>query len=179
MVCLQTDKVSLQPHTATGSGLQRLLLCFYRAVSSTGLLSTRLGRRAFAFAYDFYKSRWEAADITALKKFVRVGTTVIDVGANIGFFTRHFAEWVRPGGIVIAIEPEGRNFAGLNAMLSRRGLVNVEPVQAVAAEAPGTLKLFVNRRHPADHRISDTGTDVRAITLDGIMEQHGWPNLSL
>jgi len=179
MVCLQTDKVSLQPHTATAGGLQRVLLCFYRAVSSTGLLSTRLGRRAFALAYDFYKSRWEAADVTALKKFVRVGTTVIDVGANIGFFTQRFAEWVRPGGIVIAIEPEAQNFAGLNAMLSRRGLVNVEPIQAVAAEAPGTLKLFVNRRHPADHRISDTGTEVRAITLDGIMEQHGWPNLSL
>jgi len=179
MVCLQTDKVSLQSHTATARGLQRILLGFYRAVSSTGLLSTRPGRRAFALAYDFCKSRWDAADVIALKKFVRTGTTVIDVGATIGFFTRRFAEWVRPGGIVIAIEPEARNFAALNAMLSRRGLVNVEPIQAVAAEAPGTLKLFVNRKHPAEHRISDTGTEVRAVTLDAIMEQHGWPDLSL
>jgi FkbM family methyltransferase len=179
MVCLETHKVSLQPHTAPISGLQRILLALYSLVSRTGLLSTRVGRRAFAFAYDLYKSRWEAAEIMALKRFVSPGTVIIDVGANIGFFTRRFAEWVRPGGIVIAIEPEARNFASLTAMISRRGLVNVEPIQAVAAESPGTLKLHVNKRHPGDHRISESGTEVRAVTLDGIMEHHGWPRVSL
>src|SRR5258708_40379671 len=102
MVCLETHKVSLQPHSIGTSGLQRILLALYGAVSRTGLLSTRVGRRVFASAYDLYKSRWEAAEIMALRKFVDPGTAIIDVGANIGFFTRRFAEWVRPGGIVIA-----------------------------------------------------------------------------
>ena len=185
MVCLQTENAALHPSTgcllqaSTTSRLQRFLLMGYGIASRTGLLSTRLGRAAFATAYDFYKSHWEAGEIAALRTFVRPGTVAIDVGANIGFFTRRLAEWVRPGGLVIAIEPEARNFEALKAMLSRRGLVNVEPLQAVAAEAPGLLKLQVNALHPADHRISESGTEVRAVTLDGIVEEQGWPEVSL
>jgi FkbM family methyltransferase len=179
MVCLQTEKISIQSHATGPTGLQRTLLGLYRVAARTGLLSTRIGRRAFASAYDFYKSRWEAVEIMALKQFVRPGTVAIDVGANIGFFARRFAEWVRPGGLVIAIEPEAQNFAGLNATISRHGLVNVEAIQAVAAESPGTLKLHVNADHPGDHRISETGTEVNAVTLDRIMEQHGWRDLTL
>jgi FkbM family methyltransferase len=145
----------------------------------TGLLSTRAGQRIFAAAYDLYKSRWEAGEIAALKPLVQRGTTVIDVGANIGFFTRRFAEWVRPGGLVIAIEPEARNFQALKAMLSRCGLVNVQAVQAVAAEAAGHLKLEVSPSSPADHRLSDTGIAVSAVTLDLVLAQHGWPAVSL
>jgi FkbM family methyltransferase len=184
MVCLETERTALtavassarQP--TTKSWLQRTLLATYWVVSRTGLLSTSVGRAAFATAYDFYKSRWEAPGIAALKSFVRPGTIVIDVGANIGFFTRRFAEWVRPGGIVIALEPEARNFASLNAVLSRHGLVNVEPIEAVAAECSGSLRLQINSRHPADHRIAEEGTEVRAITLDGMLEERGWPEVS-
>jgi FkbM family methyltransferase len=185
MVCLQTENATLHPSTgcllqpSTTSWLQRFLLGVYGVASRTGLLSTRFGRTAFATAYDLYKSRWEAAEIAALRTFVRPGTLAIDVGANIGFFTRRLADWVRPGGLVIAIEPEARNFEALKAMLSRRGLVNVEPLQAVAAEAPGTLMLQVNALHPADHRISESGTAVRAVTLDAIVEEQGWPEVSL
>lgn len=181
MVGLQIDNAALGRgcETPTRSLLQRALLGSYALFSRTGVLSTRIGRAAFAAAYDFYKARWEAPGIAALKDFARPGTVVIDVGANIGFFTRRFAEWVRPGGTVIAIEPEHHNFASLHAMLSRCGLVNVEPIQAVAAEASGTLKLHINPLHPADHRISDLGTDVRALTLDGLLQERGWLEVSL
>jgi len=185
MVCLQTQRAPVPGTLArpgevsTTSRLQRFLLAVYGVFSRTGLLSTRWGRTAFTIAYDLYKSRLEAAEVAALKTFVRPGTMAIDVGANIGFFTRRLAEWVRPGGLVIAIEPETRNFESLKAMLSRRGLVNVEPLQAVAAEAAGTLKLQINAVHPADHRISETGTAVRAVTLDGLAEEQGWPEVSL
>src|SRR5258705_13696425 len=100
MVCLQTQKApadapqpAVQKTAAIGS-LQRWLLLAYRLGARLGLFSTRFGRAIFAVAYDFYKSHWEASEVAALKTFVRPGTTVIDVGANIGFFTRRFAEWV-------------------------------------------------------------------------------------
>lgn len=181
MVCLQTEKAALGPAPSEGSRswLQRLLLGSYGLLARTGLPSTAFGRAAFATAYDFYKARWEAPGIGALKPFARPGSIVIDVGANIGFFTRRFAEWVRPGGTVIAIEPEANNFASLKAMLSRRGLLNVEPIQAVAADSNGTMKLQINRLHPADHRISQTGTEVRSVTLSTLAEQQGWPEVSL
>lgn len=181
MVCLQTENSAAVPAPIEGtrSWLQRFLLGSYGLLARTRLPSTAFGRAVFAAAYEFYKSRWEAPGIIALKPFARPGTVVIDVGANIGFFTRRFSEWVRPGGLVFAVEPEADNFKSLNAMLSRRGLLNVEPIQAVAADCNGTLKLQINPLHPADHRIAETGAEVRSLTLDSLLHEKGWADVSL
>jgi FkbM family methyltransferase len=151
----------------------------YGTVCRTGLFSTALGRNGFLLAYHCYKAWSENAQVDALRALVPKGTTVVDVGANVGFYTRHFASWVGPEGKVIAIEPEAANFASLKRMILRNGSTNVEAIQAVAAEAPGTLKLEINPFHPADHRISSSGLDVRALTLDDLLLKGERPPLSL
>lgn len=40
-----------------------------------------------------------------VKKFIRQGDTVVDIGANLGYFTKLFSDWVGDSGEVIAIEP--------------------------------------------------------------------------
>src|SRR5437868_9451316 len=102
--------------------IQRGLLRAYSAVRRTGLFDSGPGRDAFEGAYWAYKSLIEARDLGALGAFVAKGSTVVDVGANIGFFTLRFAEWVGPDGRVVAIEPESRNFDCLWARVARRGL---------------------------------------------------------
>jgi len=171
--------------------MQRLLLAVYKGVCRTGLMSTRLGRGVFLAAYERYKGIWDADHLEALAKLVRPGATVIDVGANVGFYTRRFAEWVRPGGEVIAIEPEEVNFASLKRVIARRGLVNVLGVQAVASESAGSLYLQKNPFHPADHRIAEAASvaangrrdgscvKVKAVTIDGVLRERGWPKVSL
>ena len=176
---------------STTGVMQRLLLAVYKGVCRTGLMSTRLGRGVFLAAYERYKGVWDADHLEALAKLVRPGATVIDVGANVGFYTRRFAEWVRPGGEVIAIEPEEVNFASLKRVIARRGLVNVLGVQAVASESAGSLYLQKNPFHPADHRIAEAASvaangrrdgscvKVKAVTIDGVLRERGWPKVSL
>jgi len=159
--------------------MQRLLLAVYKGVCRTGLMSTRLGRGIFLAAYERYKGICDADHLRALAKLVRPGTTVIDVGANVGFYTRRFAEWVRPGGEVVAIEPEEVNFSTLKRVIGRRGLVNVLGVQAVASERAGSLYLQKNPFHPADHRIAEAGVKVTAVTIDDVLRERGWPKVSL
>ena len=179
--------VSAKQERSTSSFLQRCLLVGYKVVSLTGVFSTRVGRGCFLAAYEGYKSIWDTAHLKVLATLVKPGTTVVDVGANVGFYTRRFAEWVRPGGEVIAIEPEEVNFATLKRVMGRRGLVNVLPVQAVAAESAGKLRLEKNPFHPADHRIGDATSvaanrncvDVEAVTIDGVLRERGWPAVSL
>jgi FkbM family methyltransferase len=97
----------------------------------------------------------------------------------VGFYTRRFAEWVRPGGEVVAIEPEEVNFSTLKRVIGRRGLVNVLGVQAVASERAGSLYLQKNPFHPADHRIAEAGVKVMAVTIDDVLRERGWPKVSL
>lgn len=160
--------------------LQTILLALYRAVLATGLLSTSGGRRAYEWAYDRYKERFEAGPIDALRPFVKPGTTVVDVGANIGFFSRRFGRWVGAGGRVIAIEPEPVNFAGLIRAISRDGLgAVVEAVEGAAAESGGTLRLELNAAQPTDHKLGERGIEVKAFTVDELLRQRGWPAVSL
>jgi FkbM family methyltransferase len=126
----------------------------------------------FLTLYATYKQHLEAGPADRLREFVPVGSLAIDVGANVGFFTILFAEWVGATGQVVAIEPEPRNFHHLNLALERSGLAgHVRALQAVAAAAAGTTFLEINHLHPADHKISRDGTGlaVQAVKLDDLI----------
>jgi FkbM family methyltransferase len=157
--------------------LQRLLLAAYSLLR--GPLQSTLGRRLFLAVYDAYKRRLEARELPALQPLVRRGSTVIDVGANVGFFTTRFAEWTGASGSVIAIEPEARNAADLRRLLARRALAHVECIQAAAGATDGSAHLVINPAHPADHRLGAGGVRVDVVAIDTLVAQRGWPNVSL
>ena len=160
--------------------LQSVFLGSYRWAVACGLMSTPWGRRLFETAYVAYKRAFEAGNLGPLRRFVTPGSTVIDVGANIGFFTTLFASWSTGAGRVIAIEPEEVNFAALRRLLAKKNLdAIVEPLRGVAAEATGTLCLALNPHHPGDHRIADCGIPVPAFSLDDLLSERGWPPVSL
>src|ERR1700738_3642727 len=80
--------------------------------------------RVFLAFYAIYKQYFEAGPIDRLKELVPSGSLVIDVGANVGFFSLRFARWVGDGGKVISIEPEDRNYDSLVLALKRAGVMN-------------------------------------------------------
>jgi FkbM family methyltransferase len=145
------------------------LLWLYERAAKAGLLDHPLARRTFESVYLAYKLLIEAGPVSRLQAVVPAGSTVVDVGANIGFFSLRFARWVGPNGRVIAIEPEGCNVAALRRRVVRARLESVvECVQAVAADRAGEVRLELNPLHPGDHRIAASGEPIRAVTLDEI-----------
>lgn len=67
--------------------------------------------------------------VCAMERIVREGDTVIDGGANIGFFTIYLSQLVGPTGKVIAIEPGENNLWKLEANVRLNKLKNVEIVK--------------------------------------------------
>jgi FkbM family methyltransferase len=160
--------------------LQGGLLGIYRVVKATGVLNTAWGRRVFEKAYFVYKNRLEAGPVELLRKWVRPNTVVIDVGANVGFFTLQFASWVMEGGRVIALEPEVVNYESLRRTVARAGLsAVVETVQAAVSDVTGTGFLQLNPAHPGDHKLGPTGVAVATTTVDSLLSARGWPEVSL
>jgi FkbM family methyltransferase len=147
---------------------------------ATGVLDTAWGRTLFETTYWLYKRHCETGSIVALQKWVRPGSVVIDVGANIGYFTLHFASWVRDGGKVLAIEPEAVNYARLQRAVMRAGFAPVvEAIQVAAADTAGDGLLEINPVHPGDHKLGTRGVPVVMTTIDSLLAAAGWPEVSL
>jgi FkbM family methyltransferase len=137
-----------------------------------GLQRLPVFKPVFLACYGVYKRWFEAGPIDRLNEFVPTGSLVIDVGANVGFFSIRFARWVGDDGKVIAIEPENDNYDSLVSMLKREGLSSrVDALKAVAAAERGMALLEINPLHPADHKLSrdGTGLPVAAVTLDDLV----------
>ncbi|MBI3861455.1 MAG: FkbM family methyltransferase [Planctomycetia bacterium] len=87
---------------------------------------------------------------------VRAGDIVVDVGANIGYYTLLFARRVGPAGHVYAFEPDPRNFSLLKRNVLQNGYDNVTCVPCAVSERSGSLRLFRNDGNRGDHRIYDS-----------------------
>jgi FkbM family methyltransferase len=104
----------------------------------------------YNFLYRVFKRGQDVAEILLLRNLVRPGDTILDIGANIGFYSRLFSVLVGPSGKVYSFEPDETNFIHLHENVS--GLLNVEPVKQAVAEKSGLLKLYTSRMLNVDHR---------------------------
>lgn len=152
------------------------LVRLYGRATQGGMLDRPRPRRAYESVYLAYKRWVEAGPVDGLRGLVSPGSAVIDVGANIGFFSMYFARWVGPQGHVIAIEPEARNFASLRRRVARAGMSDIVIcVRAAAAERSGEVRLALNPGHPGDHHLADNGVPVAAVTLDELVVAESRP----
>jgi FkbM family methyltransferase len=148
----------------------RALLALYERLHASGLMSHPLARRAFEATYLGYKTLIEAGPVSRLRPLVHPGSVVVDVGANIGFFSLKFARWVGPSGCVIAIEPEDMNAVTLRRRVGKANLGDVVTVvQAAASDAPGEVGLVRTPLHPGDHHVGPGGEPVPAVTIDELI----------
>jgi FkbM family methyltransferase len=159
--------------------LQSAALATYRHLMTQRWMQTRFGSAIFVGGYDLYKEFLEVPGNHALARRIPPRSWVIDIGANIGFFTERFAKWTRDGGRVIAVEPDCYNVALLKQRLARCSIESVDIHQAAATERSGTVYLQRNSDNPGDHRISDAGETIAAVTIDDLVEKAGNPDVAL
>jgi FkbM family methyltransferase len=106
---------------------------------------------------------------------IQPGATVVDVGAQIGFFTVRAASKAGPSGRIIALEPDPGSFGRLERNVAVNKLANVTILQcAAAAHADGVY--FESRPHSVESHIVATpragSIRVASCTLDGLVMEH-------
>jgi FkbM family methyltransferase len=85
--------------------------------------------------------RYEAEEINLMRRFLRPGQTIIDVGANLGYLTRVFARSTGLGGRVHAFEPNPIIFSLLEKNVSAFPQVSLYNVGLSSSDA--RLPLFI------------------------------------
>lgn len=92
---------------------------------------------------------------TALfKKVVKPGDIVLDLGANIGYFTILAAKLAGPTGKVFSFEPEPTNFWYLTKNIKLNHCINVFAFQKAVSDRVGQTQLFVCSYDSGHHTIN-------------------------
>ena len=97
---------------------------------------------------ELLRQPFESREVGLVKSLVQPGQTVVDVGANIGYYTLLFSRLVGDQGRVISFEPDPNNFELLSRNLADNRCDNVVPHRCAVGAEQTTLKLY---RCPGNH----------------------------
>lgn len=96
-------------------------------------------------------ARYETECVRILRACVEPGDSVMDIGANIGFFTTLLSRWAGPQGRVAAVEPDAENLRLLRSNVSVNHCDNVAVVPRAIGAKTG------NATFSRDHATGATG----------------------
>lgn len=110
----------------------------------------------------------EPFETEVLKKEIEKGDVVLDLGANIGYYTLIFAKLVGQKGKVYAFEPDPDNFALLAKNVGINGYKNVILVQKAVSNKNGKIKLFLSEDNTEGHIIYDLNDGRKSIEIESV-----------
>jgi FkbM family methyltransferase len=120
---------------------------------------------------------WAQSETRLFRELLKPGMVVVDVGANIGYFSLLASTLVGPNGRVHAFEPDPVNCGLLRKNVRMNHTSNIKVVQAALSSNDEPIHLFLNSDNKGDHRIweqsgeSRTKITVTATTLDQYLKE--------
>jgi FkbM family methyltransferase len=118
--------------------------------------------------------------------FIKPGSLIFDIGANIGYYTIYFS-YLAGSGKIVSIEPDPYNLEYLKKNVEKNDLKNVEIVAKAASYKGGIAKIFIDKTtgrttslerdawHPNSVEIIEDS--VSTITLDDLSRKYGFPDI--
>jgi FkbM family methyltransferase len=100
-----------------------------------------------------YYGCYEPITTNLLSKIIKKGDSVVDVGANVGYYTLLFSNLVGPSGKVYAFEPDPINFDHLKKNIELNKATNIIAEQKAVSSHSGIVKLFLHGTDNVSHTI--------------------------
>ncbi|MDD1721230.1 MAG: FkbM family methyltransferase [Euryarchaeota archaeon] len=103
--------------------------------------------------YEYTLKEYEPYVVRHFTSAIKPSDIVIDIGANIGYYTLVAARCVGEGGRVYAFEPDPANFNMLTENINANSFTNVVPIQKAVCATTGTTQLL--QKKPSTHSLFD------------------------
>lgn len=125
---------------------------------------------------------WFEDEIKFLRKYIKPGMRVIDIGANYGVYTLMFAKAVGDNGYVWAFEPTKNTADFLRCSIRENNFQNISLQQVALSNRKGEARFFVAENSEMNSLSKDTihGASYEMVivnTLDDFAEKTHWNNL--
>ncbi|MBA3921778.1 MAG: FkbM family methyltransferase [Nostocaceae cyanobacterium] len=116
--------------------------------------------------HGIWLGSYEADKQQLLSKFPLGGTTVLDIGANVGFFSLLLSRMVGVEGKVIAFEPLPRNIDFINQHIKLNEIENLTIYPVAIGDKSGSIKFATSQYHEQGHVAENGDISVSVMTLD-------------
>ncbi len=84
-------------------------------------------------------------DLKVVRYLVNPGDYAIDVGANVGLYTKALSEFVQNDGQIFSIEPVEETYQILCSVVRKLGLLNVVPMKYALSDKEGFVAIEIPR----------------------------------
>lgn len=126
----------------------------------------------YNFSYTRFKFKNDLHEIELLKKVIKPGDHVLDIGANIGFYARIISPLVGEEGKVYCFEPDQANYNYLAKNTSAYSNINI--FNLAVSDKAETLKVYKSKLLNVDHRTYpvsnyDSIEEVNANSIDELI----------
>lgn len=123
----------------------------------------------YKITYKAFKEKQDSFEISLMKKYIKPNDTVLDIGANIGFYAEILSEIVGEKGKVHCFEPDTINFKHLKDRCQK--LTNVQINNKAVSDKTEVIKIYTSKQLNVDHRTYkpddyDQEIDIDAIAVD-------------
>ncbi len=118
--------------------------------------------------YEYTLKEYEPDVVRRFTSAIKPGDIVVDVGANIGYYTLVAARSVGKSGRVYAFEPDPTNFHMLTNNIKANACGNVVPVKKAVCATTGTTQLLQKKASTHslfDHPLAPTKQSVLVETI--------------
>jgi len=116
-----------------------------------------------------FKNKQDAFEIKLLKEHIKKNDTVLDIGANIGFYATILSDIVGEHGTVHCFEPDTKNFEHLKKATA--SIKNIKINNKAAGPRTEKLKIYTSKNLNVDHRTYkpeeyDQEIEIDAVSID-------------
>jgi len=115
---------------------------------------------------------WEVFVSKIMYKYVKKGDIVLDLGANIGYYSLLLAKLVGDNGKVYSFEPDPDNFKLLKKNIKANDYHNIVAIQKAVSDRTGKIRLFLEKDNSTMHKIyrargeNCTTIEIESVSLD-------------
>ena len=138
----------------------------------------------FPSGRSYINGTYEHEVVSVFQAAVKSSTNVVDIGANVGYYTLLASGLVGPDGCVYAFEPDPLALQYLEQNVERNQCGNVVIIGEGVSEIVGQAT-FVRDKYGAEGYVarvasaSSTVIQIETTNLDAYFESIGWPSVDL
>lgn len=136
----------------------------------------------YNISYSKFKLKNDKTEIELLKKIIKPGDYILDIGANIGFYAKILSQFTTSNGKVFCFEPDSQNFKYLKK--NTKGINNIVLFNKAVSDKTDTIKVYKSKLLNVDHRTYpinnyDSVEEITSVSIDELINKQIIPKVNI